>query len=376
MRRLFTLAHVLILSAFPTLVHAQVPAGDAADFKLLYCRSQEAASELEDEAVRAVGRIATATGRPIRMTVQRRICGSEMPDASCFAGQGGLACRASALERVVMAAEFLVARWFEAGSPPYEAFHAQEDRAVVTAFRQADGLSSDGSLAELARLARTTDVDSASASERDLSMAQVRRFVVDRALAVIVGHELSHVNGDTCPVVAASAGEANGSWAAALRSHSDAGLFCARPLLSAEVLADRCALRFLRALDEVSLPPKADGLEGTARRLAADVAAYLGYFGVRKQTAAGALTPPRLSGYLHDPFRSILFAAEIHGARSRPAVCGTAARLFVQATQATYKWCGGKGLVSDEILARLPIGVEASWSGAPWTAASWTCAEQ
>ena len=42
------------------------------------------------------------------------------------------------------------------------------------------------------------------------------------------------------------------------------------------------------------------------------------------------------------PYRALLFAVEIHGMNQKPAVCGYAAELLVQAIRTTYKKYGGR----------------------------------
>jgi hypothetical protein len=340
------------------------------EFRLLYCRSSETASAWETSALIAIARIAGLSDKRYAIRAQRRKCGSEMPDATCFAGPGGLACRAPAIERVLQASAYLLAMWLKDGAPDYETFQQGHDRAVIDAFREADKTQPDPALTQIVERIRRVDATSESAGE-DGALAAMFRFVTTRALAVIVGHELSHVNEEHCPIERVSIAEEDGTWNEAIGSHSRAELFCARPLVPNELVADRCALRFLHKLAAFD-----DALADSTRspalaRLAAEMAGYSAYFGFR---SAGQWppAPAYISGYLHGPLRVLLFTSELNANRS-PAICGTAARLFVFSTQAVFKACSGNGIVSDPLLAKLPRGVEASWNGAPWTPTSWTC---
>jgi hypothetical protein len=346
--------------------------------KLIYCRAgaENAPSKWETNALLGIARV-NGSIKPARsIVVSRRSCGDDFPDATCFAGPGGLICRGVGIERILRAAAFLLSAWLIDGAPEYEDFQTRNERGVVDAFRAADGIGASPGADQLVERIRAEDgrPDGVRpAREEDQSLAALYRYELDRVLAVVIGHELSHVNGDTCPIARPSVSEDNKTWNEAVASHTKNDLFCDRPLVPIEVTADRCALRFLRAIDEndssISLGKHAEAM----RRLAADVVAYLGFFGLRATNPPGQLVPFRLPGYLHEPFRALLFAAEIHGKRPRPAVCGAAARIFVQAVQTTFKQCSGKGTVSDPLLGLLPPGVEKSWNGAPWTAASWTC---
>ena len=69
----------------------------------------------------------------------------------------------------------------------------------------------------------------------------------------------------------------------------------------------------------------------------------------------------------------MLFASEIRGTGQKPAICGYAAEILVQAIQTTYQTVPGRGNVDDSILAYFPKGVETSWNGAPWTPDSFNC---
>jgi hypothetical protein len=346
---------------------------------LIYCRAgaENAPSQWETSALLGIARVSGAVAPPRPIIIARRNCGDDSLDATCFAGPGGLICRALGIERILRATAFLLSAWLLDGAREYEDFQTRnEQRAVVNAFRAADGIGASVEAQQLVDRIRSEDArpDGVKpAREEDQALAALYRYMLDRTLAVVVGHELSHVNGDACPIAEVSVSEANKTWDEAVNSHMKSELFCDRALIPIEIIADRCALRFLRAIDEkdnsISSEKYAEGM----RRLAADLAAYLGFFGLRATDPPGRLVPFRLPGYLHEAFRSLLFAAEIHGKRTRPAVCGTAARVFVQAVQETFKQCSGKGIVSDPLLGLLPPGVEKSWNGAPWTAASWTC---
>ncbi len=348
--------------------------------KLIYCRNgtENAPSKWETGALLGIARVSGVIKPPRPILISRRICGDDLLDATCFAGPGGLICRAAGVERIMRATAFLVSAWLVDGARPYEDFQTRNERAVVDAFRAADGLGASAQVEELVERIRTEDSRPdhvKPAHEQDPSLTALYRYALDRALAVVIGHELSHVNGDSCPIAQPSVAEDNKTWNEALTSHMKNQLFCDRALIPIEIGADRCALRFLRAIDERVDALSSDKYGETMRRLAAELAAYLAYFGLRPANPPGQLLPLRLPGYLHEAFRSLLFAAEINGQRPRPAVCGTAARIFVQATQQTFKQCSGKGTVSDPLLGLLPPGVERSWNGAPWTAASWSCAK-
>ena len=112
------------------------------------------------------------------------------------------------------------------------------------------------------------------------------------------------------------------------------------------------------------------------QRAAADIVSFQLLLGWRKQAelTKGRYTFAALDAYLYGPLRALLFAAEINGKGPQPAICGESSELIVQAIQVTYRSCpSGGGIVSDEVLALFPKGVESSWNGAPWTAASHSC---
>lgn len=364
---------------WPGTVWSQTVNPDAnAAIKLIYCRnnSANAPSAWETGALLGITRVSGIVTPPRPIMLSGRVC-DDFIDATCFAGPGGLICRAAGIERIVRATAFLVSAWLVEGAPTYEDFQSRNERAVVDAFHAADGLGAPTKIEELVERIKIEDSrpDGVKpANEQDPSLAALYRYTLDRALAVVIGHELSHVNGDSCPIVQPAVTEDKKTWNEALTSHLKNELFCDRALIPIEIAADRCALRFLRALDERADAVSSDKYGEVMRRLAADLAAYLAFFGLRTTNPPGQLAAQRLPGYLHEPFRALLFAAEINGQRRRPAVCGTAARIFVQATQQTFKQCSGKGTVSDALLGLLPTGVEKSWNGAPWTAASWSCA--
>src|SRR5712691_5497425 len=116
---------------------AQTPA-----LRLLYCRSgaDNTPSPWETSGLLSIGRVSGVMTPPHPIVIARRVCGPELPDATCFAVPGQLMCRGYLVERVLRATAFLLARWLVAGAPDYERFQAENDRAVIDAFRAADGL--------------------------------------------------------------------------------------------------------------------------------------------------------------------------------------------------------------------------------------------
>lgn len=354
---------------------AQQLPGESGQLRVVYCRPGQERSDWERNGILAVGRVAMLPDWKIGIAVQTRECSPEMPDASCFAALGILACRSAAIERTLRASALLLARWLARGAPSYEEFWRGDEKAVLETFRQADGAPVPEDVEALAERMRLADAasDDQALSDEDAVLGEMYRYLADRALAVVVGHELSHVNGDQCPIAEPALKEGDLAWKEALNSHIKRELFCDRPITPAEATADRCALRFLHASNSTEDAVDASAHGAALRRLAADIVAYIGLFGLRAQSGGGPLIPAALPGYLHVPFRSLLFAGEANGAGPGPAVCGTAAQVFVQATQWTFTDCSGGGIVSDRLLAELPKGVEASWNGAPWTPDAYSC---
>ena len=184
---------------------------------------------------------------------------------------------------------------------------------------------------------------------------------------------------EQCPLGQMSLVEESGLFNRMVASEMQGQLFCRKNSVVQELRADRCGLRHIRALKE-NLTARLEGANAKTvdfiQRAAADIVSFQLLLGWRKQAelTKGRYTFAALDAYLYGPLRALLFAAEINGKGPQPAICGESSELIVQAIQVTYRSCpSGGGIVSDEVLALFPKGVESSWNGAPWTAASHSC---
>lgn len=358
-------------------------AAEEPDLGIMLCRQGAAAGEWEANALLAVGRSLSISPAVRTAGVRRGPCTEEMPDATCFAGPKILLCRSAAVERILKAAAWMAAAYLDGKERQYESFRLARRKAVLDAFRYADGQLADHMADPMVDAIRRRDATPTGAPvEPGGGMAistSLYQGIADIVMVSLIGHELAHAFGERCPLTEASHAERSGLFQKMVNVQLDGSLFCPRNPVVREVNADRCALRHLRKLDErLAATGRDDGSEAEfVRRAASDMVAWLTLTGWRRYDGLPEgryfLLPQR--EYLYETFRTLLLAAEVHGERPGPALCGEASSLFVHGVQETFRSCSKEagGVVPDEVLARLPRGVEASWNGAPWTDRSHSC---
>ncbi len=338
----------------------------------------------QDSSLSEIARVLGNGQRELRLEVRRAICNSTMPDSSCSGRPGALFCRQAALDRINFAAAWLAQAHHRMGQPGYEVFRRAQPRAVLTAFRAADGAADDFDAAEWiegirsrAEL-RASRTSSANIDDGLAILDAVHARIIAYNFAALIGHEASHMFEEVCPIAVHSSVEDRGLFDRIVTLQTSNELFCPRYPDSNEMRADRCAGRYLRRLDDRTIDDPADpnSNEVFARRAAADMIAFQALVGWRRFSSLpqDVYVIPELDQYFRPALRLLLLAAEVTNSRMRPSVCGEAAGLFVHAVQVDVTECpDGKGIVDDDVLAWLPSGVEESWNGKPWTADSFSC---
>jgi hypothetical protein len=374
-RKMFALIAAIALPC----AHGQNAPGEAPpDVSIVLCQN-DTSSGFDDDIRAALVQTLALSGEVKTVVLRRRQCAS-MPDATCFAGPHALVCQTTALIRIFKASAWMSQTFVASSSPGYEAFRLAHPRAVGDAFRFADGDLSDASaVPAISRMHLHGSGEPAPADARLARLDGLYQGIVRYNLAMLIGHELSHVNGEKCPITSRSFAESSGLFKTVLASQGGGALFCPRDPNLFEVRADACGLRHIYALDsKLAGDSSVSAQDGEfVRRAAADMMAFEAVTGWRhlEGVAKGKFVILPQTEYLYGPFRALLFASEVNATRKPPDVCGEAAAIFVRSVQEIYKSCGDHagGIVPDEMLARLPKGVEASWNGAPWTEASYAC---
>jgi hypothetical protein len=365
------------LPVFLSLIHAQAPerrqqpANEQPDFGVILCWNDASEASLAHDKgiLTAVGRALGLSASFTTIGVKSEPCAKRMPDAACFGVPGGIMCQLAVIERNIRAATWGVHQYQIAGNPPYESFRRTHPESVGYAFQYADGARKDADADRLRGSSGSPNAD------LDILVAAL----VDYNLAALLGHEIAHTNDSLpCPVAQKATVEESGLWQGLLNDEQQGAIFAKHNADPSEVGADRCGLRHLRLLNE-RIATRLQGQNAVTtdfvRRFASDMIAFQISFGWRRYT--------RLPGgnygilfqdpYQYSAYRVIFFATEAHGTATKPAICGYAAEIIVQAIQTTYKKYEGNGDVGDHVLALLPKGVETSWNGAPWTADSYSC---
>ncbi|HEX3526406.1 MAG TPA: hypothetical protein VH988_05005 [Thermoanaerobaculia bacterium] len=362
------------------------PAGKKVDAIVVICQEGDAhaPSAWDRNILLSIGRTLLLNGTVKSIGIRHEPCEAHMPDATCFAGPKVLLCRSAALERILKASAWMIATYIGTGRTNYEEFRVSHPKAVANAFRYADGAPGTppaDKLVEAMRLSELTPAGNSPPGKDDSgieSLTALYQHIVDINMAVLLGHESFHIL-DACLIDQASLSEESGLFTKVVDVQLKGSLFCPRNPTLVEVKADRCALRFLRKRDQRA---QAHGEEGAAfdftRRAAADMVVFQILTGWRhlEGEPPGKGRAVVQKQYLYESLRALLMAAEINGQRPNPAACGEAASLFVHGVQEAFKACsqGAGGIVPDEILAKLPRGVEESWNGnKPWTDQSWSC---
>jgi hypothetical protein len=373
----FALTVVRTDAAEPSIVSAP-----AIDFGVALCTDfpqQKVDPATRAAVIRAI--VPGARGKEVGFRVVG--CEKVIGDATCFAEDRLLICRASAIERVLRTAAWVAKRYGEAQPISYDDFRTRIDRWNVAAVRYADGLTADGALdAALSKFKQSYAGYQSSGTSADASKLPPADLVyvatVDYVLAALVGHELSHVMGERCPLDQKARTEELGLVSLFMALHQSGELFCPRPPSLEEVRADVCGLRHVRAVTQSLASHRAVDRDAIfARRASADLVAFSMTFGWRPRSGAPAGKYPfmELQEYLYAPMRVLAFGAElILPTKGTVAVCGEAASLFVFGAQELFKSCPkANGIVSDEVLALLPPAVEAAWNGAKWTPSTFAC---
>ena len=376
------LAAGLALSAKQALAQAE----RQVDYLAIIC-SEEAPARHEDwnrNGLLALGRALGPSMKEKTIGVKREPCAQRMPDAACFGGPRVLICRNDTLKRVLHASAWLTARYALAGGPDYETFRRSAPRAVAQAFRFAEGGLEDSEantiIEAIGRHERIPDgaPGSVQANKPIGPLTALYQRIVDYNMAALIGHEVSHVFGETCPLQAPSRAEQSGIFSRVQKLQLSGELFCKAFPVVEEIKADLCALRHIRRLADASPEDgaKQNAAEDFARRISADLIALQTIGGWRRYPGipVGKFVMRPLDQYFYSSLRLVLMAAEARGAGPGPKLCGEAASLFVHGVQENFKACPtGKGIVPDEVLALLSPGVEKSWNGAPWTPDSVSC---
>lgn len=353
-----------------TLYAQPTPPKPTPDVGLLLCWNNDAEQSLAHDRtlLTAVGRVVSLDGTTRTIGIHSEKCTEKMPDATCFGAPGGLMCRISGIERIVQAAAWIAHRYQTLSPTDYERFWKIDREYVGHAFRYADGVETDAGADKL-RMGT-----SSGNSSPELLLEQL----VEYNLAAILGHELSHAHDEICPIVSKSFVEESGLFSTIVKDDLFGSIFAKHSPSPDEVVADRCGMRYLRALSDY-FKTKYGSQQGQyaqiLKRATSDMLTFQMTLGWRKfeQLLPGKYGFFSLDAYLYAPYRAILFSSEVHDSAVNPTICGDSAEIVVQSIQTTYKKYEGAGKISDQILALFPSGVEASWNGKPWTVESFTC---
>ena len=365
---------------------AAVPGSLASiDFGVALC--QEASNATVDPGVRAAVIRAIRPAADGKKVGFRRIsCAEVAPDASCFAQEKVLLCRESVIERILRSAAWIAGR-NDVEKLKYDDFRLRETEWVSRAILYADGISKSVDIDEQDQRLRAAYGRYQEASDGDAGTAFSAKeliyfAVVDYTLAALLGHELTHVFAESCPIKEQSRVEKQGAFSALTRVQLSGELFCKRSADVNEVRADACGLRHISKVSAAYQRRGADpATMSSARRFAADLITFNLTFGWRPREGAPKGKYPFLDfkQYFYPALRSLAFAAEVAPAEAGDvAVCGEAASLVTKSTQDSSKACsGGGGIVPDDFLALLPKAVERAWNGEEkWTARTVACTEQ
>ena len=375
---------VLLLQALPGYPQSGPPGSLASiDFGVALWTDSTSAQAVDMTVSAAVKRavLPAASGKKVGYRVVP--CEGVISDASCFAQEKVLVCRASVIERILRSAAWAAVAYKRSGASTYDTFRLRAPRWNVEAVRYADGAQKDEGVDKASVPLRDAYRNYQGANVSTAAGALTRTellftAIVDYTLAALIGHELSHVTGERCPVPEKARVEETGLVSRLTSLHQTGELFCPRNPSPEEVRADVCGMRHIQRVTVSFTSGKADdGAMLAARRLSADIIAFDTIFGWRPRPGVplGTYEFIELNQYLYEPMRVLVFGAELGPKNAlEPAVCGEAASLFVHGTQELFKRCkDAKGIIADDILAFLPKKVETSWNGAPWSPASFAC---
>ena len=354
---------VILLAGWTSPVNAD----SDVDFAINLCYSDGAPkrSEWDTNILLALGRVFDTQTGNVNVGIVRRSCAESALYGSCFAGPRGMQCRNESLERIHRAAAWYAAMINRANHHNYEQFRLSDPKAVQQAFRFTDGEPVSDDVQETIKALKEQEADPTAEPS---SLLRLYESIVDLNYGALIGHEITHMTDDQCTLSSLSSIEGTGLWASTLEESLTGTLFCKQNPVKEELLADRCALRTLE------LVARKNAVNNFARRAAADMVAFQLLTGWRPPDEPGVFQMRPLEQYLHLPYRMILMTTAMQPGGKYPAVCGEAASLFVRGVEQTFLSCaGGGGEVSDELLALLPKGVEASWNGEPWTESSVSC---
>ena len=327
---------LVILPVFLSMIRAQTPEpSKPPDFGVILCwnNAEEAGLVHDTGILTAMGRALGLSGSFTNIGVKSEPCVKRMPDAACFGLPGGVMCQLAVIERIIRAATWGVHQYRLAGNPTYERFRITHPESVGYSFQYADGARKD------------VDADRLmiSVASKNGDVAVLVAALVDYSLAALLGHEISHTNDSTpCPVAQGATVEDSGVWRRLLNDELEGAIFTKHNANPEEIGADRCGLRHLLLLNK-NIATRLKGQNAVTidfiRRFASDMLAFQICFGWRRftQLPGGKYGILFQDPYQYAAYRAILFATEVRGAAAKPAICGYAAEIIVQAIQTTYK---------------------------------------
>jgi hypothetical protein len=375
---------MFLASASPACAQSAQPGSlDSIDFGVALCLDPNSPQAVDATVSAAVRRAVAPAANGKKVGYRVLPCQGAISDASCFAQEKVLVCRTSVIERILRLAAWAALAYERSGKSSYDAFRLQVPRWSVEAVRYADGAKPDAGLDKASKPLREAyrRYQSSGAATGAVALTKSELLftaLVDFTLAALIGHELSHVAGERCPIQDRARVEESGLISRLISLHQTGELFCLRSPSPEEVRADVCGMRHIQRA-EVSFGSSNadDGTMHVARRLSADIIAFEIIFGWRPRPGVpiGTYGFIRLDEYLYEPMRVLAFGAELGpNGPGESALCGEAASLFVHGTQELVKSCKeAKGIIADDILALLPKNVETSWNGGAWSSASFNC---
>jgi len=211
------------------------------------------------------------------LRVQRRSCDESSFNATCFAANRIIQCDIKALERIFSAASWFVANYQDSGLVRYEEFRSKYTRAVLSAFKYADGTLkdnvSDEFLAKVRPLLEGENEGPVSNNQEELKAYSILyESIIDLNLSALLGHEVSHFYNDVCPIQEKSWVEKNGLLNHIRIQELRGKLFCERQPDVKEFKADVCALRRIRKL----VDPAQEDILTQMQNPISDFASWLG----------------------------------------------------------------------------------------------------
>ncbi|WP_147439681.1 hypothetical protein [Corallococcus sp. CA049B] len=238
-------------------------------------------------------------------------------------------------------------------------------------------------------VAAESDASDKEAGSADVEL-ELYRVVSGYVFSFVVGHELLHYAADRCMLSDSSELERTGEFERLLKLHGQNGLLCSlEPLLTTEVLADRCAYRTAATFDS-ALQRKKTSLPHwkimLGRRLAVDILSWALAYGPGSPGRSSYTDDMRFlragtPGYMHNPLRVVGFARSIRGrdattdGKEREIICEDSARVAVIQLNRILAFCAGadsrsevvasvrngQPMLVNELGVDLPGGVSEAW---------------